>query len=331
MRTGQTTRKYTRHRKDGKTFSVWIPRFLASLQTANYSGGTIAAYEKKLRKWAKYKTYLAEHDGDQPENLQDLERVGMTAPVDAKPREIEEYLTQLRIERGIGPETLRVHLAALGSFYGFLQEQGCVTENPVRKIALPKQKNRELKYLHHEEVMAMLEKIQNPRDKTLIRTIYATGMRVSEICGLCIEHIRFEDQTIRVYGKGGKIRSVICDEETLAMIREHLEDRNTGPVFLGLGGRKAISTQNVEYILRKYAPQGITPHKLRHSYATELYNRTKNLVHVQENLGHNSVQTTSIYLHANLEERRRAYLECFPLAQSSSRSQYSRTDISADR
>lgn len=325
----EQTRKYTRHRKDGKTFSVWLPRFLKNLQTKNYANNTIWTYEEKLQKWARYKTYLAEHDGEEPENIQDLEHVGMTATVDAKPREIEEYITRLRIERNLKPETLRGHLSALASFYLFLQEQGCIAQNPVKKIAMPKRKDRELKYLHHEEVMTMLEKIQKHRDKTLIRTIYATGMRVSEICGLRVEHIQFEEQTIRVYGKGGKIRSVICDEETLAMIREHLDGRTTGPVFLGLGDRKAISTQNVEYILRKYAPPGITPHKLRHSYATELYNRTKNLVHVQENLGHSSVETTSIYLHANLEERRKAYLECFPLAQSSSR--YSRTDISADR
>ena len=89
--------------------------------------------------------------------------------------------------------------------------------------------------------------LTNPRDALLIRTIYATGMRVSEICGLCAEHIDFEEQTIRVRGKGGKIRIVFCDPETLSQIREHLGGRSEGPVFLGNRG-KAISPRTVQHI-----------------------------------------------------------------------------------
>jgi integrase/recombinase XerC/integrase/recombinase XerD len=161
--------------------------------------------------------------------------------------------------------------------------------------------------------MALITSLRNPRDVLLIRTIYATGMRVSELCGLSVEHISFEEQAIRVRGKGGKIRTVFCDLDTLSMIRYHLNGRTEGPVFLGNCGR-AISPRTVQHVFNRYAPSGITPHKIRHSYASELYKHSHNLRVVQENLGHNSIQTTEIYIHTDIDERRKAYQECFPLA-----------------
>lgn len=167
--------------------------------------------------------------------------------------------------------------------------------------------------MKHSQVIRLIESIEDPRDRLIVRTIYATGVRVSELCGINIEDIDFEDGTIRVRGKGGKIRIVFVDSETLDEMDKFIGSRIEGPLFPGQMGHN-ISPRAVQHIFRKYAPEGITPHKIRHSYASELYRRSKNLRVVQENLGHTSIKTTEIYLHTDLEERKKVYQEYFPLA-----------------
>ena len=180
-------------------------------------------------------------------------------------------------------------------------------------IDRPKLKEKELKYLKHNQVMNLLKNIKDERDRLIIRTIYATGVRVSELCGIDISNIDFEDRTIRILGKGGKVRTVFVDEETLSEIDKFTGGRIDGPLFLGQMNQP-ISPRTVQYIFTKYAPKGITPHKIRHSYASELYKRSKNLRVVQENLGHSSIQTTEIYLHTDVDERRDIYQKYFPLS-----------------
>ncbi|MDD1661407.1 MAG: tyrosine-type recombinase/integrase, partial [Methanomicrobiales archaeon] len=153
----------------------------------------------------------------------------------------------------------------------------------------------------------------DPRDRLVVRTIYATGVRVSELSGIRMEDIDFGAHTIRVKGKGGKIRMVFIDGDTLDEIRAFAGERRVGPLFPGQMG-KPISPRTIQFIFRKYAPEGITPHKLRHSYASELYTRSKNLRVVQENLGHSSIKTTEIYLHTDVEERKKVYQDFFPLS-----------------
>ncbi len=296
-----------------RTFNIWIPRYLSSLQTKNYSDNTIEAYGRILRLFAQYQTCLEANDGIAPAATAELAPFGMTADIDADPFTIMDFFTLIRNERHLKPASLHQYDSALSSFYRHLIQQGITDTNPMNRVDRPKIKDRELKYLRHKEVMQFIESLENPRDALLIRTIYATGMRVSEVCGLAAEHINYEENTIRVRGKGGKIRIVFIDTDTLQMIRTHLNGRVAGPVFLGNKGH-AISPRTVQHIFNLYAPPGITPHKIRHSYASELYKRSHNLRVVQENLGHNSIQTTEIYIHTDLDERRKAYQQYFPLA-----------------
>ena len=234
-----------------RTFQIWIPRYISSIETKNYSENTIEAYGRVLKLFARYKTYL----GDTPENTEVLAGLGMSADVDADALEITDFFTMIRNERHLKPASLHQYDSALSSFYRHLIAQNVVDANPMSRVERPKIKDRELKYLRHKEVMAFIASLTNPRDALLIRTIYATasltnprdallirtiyatGMRVSEICGLCAEHIDFEEQTIRVRGKGGKIRIVFCDPETLSQIREHLGGRSEGgPSWGEIGG-----------------------------------------------------------------------------------------------
>ena len=227
--------------------------------------------------------------------------------------EITEYLSFLTQNREYHATTLNRILSSLSSFYRFMIIQDVLSANPVPRIDRPRVKDVELKYLKHSQVIRLLRSIPDPRDKLIVRIIYATGVRVSELCSINVEDIDIDDQMIRVKGKGGKIRMVFVDQETLDDIDLMIADRLTGPLFYGQQGHH-ISPRTVQHIFKKYAPEGITPHKIRHSYASELYRRSKNLRVVQENLGHASIKTTEVYLHTDLDERRRVYHDYFPLS-----------------
>lgn len=298
-----------------RTFGSWIPRYISSLQTKNYSANTVEAYERVLKLFARYEMYLKENDGELPAATADFEDKTLGADIDVTSLDIVDFFTLIRNERHLSASSIHQYDSALSSFYQYLIKQDVLSANPMDKIDRPKIKDRELKYLRHQQVMEFISSLKNPRDSLLVRTIYATGMRVSEVCGMKIEHIDYNEETIRVRGKGGKIRVVFCDFDTLNMIRKHVGERKTGFVFEGRGGA-ALSPRTVQHVFNLYAPEGITPHKIRHSYASELYRRSHNIRVVQENLGHTSIKTTEIYVHTDLDERREAYHQYFPLANN---------------
>ena len=126
-----------------------------------------------------------------------------------------------------------------------------------------------------------------------------------------IEGIDFREESGRALGKGRKVRTVMCDEITLRMMRDYISGRSSGYVFLSHG--HPIEPQAVQRVFWLYAPAGITPQKIRHRHETELYKASHDLMAVQENLGPTSIQTTQIYLHNDLEERKKSY-QSFPLA-----------------
>lgn len=268
------------------------------LTMRNYSEKTVDTYRRVLHDFSLYSA------GVQSSEDPDVETDGY---------EVTNFMAAASVERGLSATTMNRYLSTLSSFYTFLVGQQVIDTNPVLGVDRPRIKDRELLYLKHVDVIRLLEKIGDLRDRLLIRTIYATGVRVSELCGIMIEHIDFDEETIRIRGKGGKIRTVFIDPDTLNAIRSFTGGRADGPLFKGRSGAP-LSSRSVQHIFRKYAPAGITPHKIRHSYASELYRRSRNLRVVQENLGHSSIQTTEVYLHTDLEERRKVYQEHFPLS-----------------
>jgi integrase/recombinase XerC/integrase/recombinase XerD len=298
----------------GGFFSEWLGRYRHYLRMRNYSPRTIQSYEQVVRHFAYYVWLRRNID---PQKLmvywEDFSKARAETDVEVEPALIEDYLSFMTSTRTYKPTTLHRIISTLSSFYRFLYSQGAVTTNPLIGVDRPKIKGQELRYLKHSQVIRLIESIEDPRDRLIVRTIYATGVRVSELCGINIEDIDFEDGTIRVRGKGGKIRIVFVDSETLDEMDKFIGSRIEGPLFPGQMGHN-ISPRAVQHIFRKYAPEGITPHKIRHSYASELYRRSKNLRVVQENLGHTSIKTTEIYLHTDLEERKKVYQEYFPLA-----------------
>lgn len=313
----------------GGFFSEWLGRYRHYLRMRNYSPRTIQSYEQVVRHFAYYVWLRRNID---PQKLmvywEDFSKARAETDVEVEPALFEDYLSFLSSMRTYKPKTMHRVISTLSSFYRFLYSQGAVTTNPLIGVERPKIKGQELRYLKHSQVIRLIDSIEDPRDRLIVRTIYATGVRVSELCGMNIEDIDFEEGTIRVRGKGGKIRIVFVDPDTLSEMDRFIGSRIEGPLFLGQMGHH-ISPRAVQHIFRKYAPEGITPHKIRHSYASELYRRSKNLRVVQENLGHTSIKTTEIYLHTDLEERKRVYQEFFPLAEKSTKGRENEADHDA--
>ena len=294
-------------------FSEWIPRFIQYLKMRNYSAKTLLSYDQTLTRFGHY-IWLTRNSraAITPESFQ-KHPVRLETEVEVNAIQITEYLSFLTQSREYHATTLNRILSSLSSFYRFMIMQDVLAANPVPRIDRPRVKDVELRYLKHSQVIRLLRSIPDSRDRLIVRIIYATGVRVSELCSINVEDIDIDDQMIRVKGKGGKIRMVFVDQETLDEIDLMVADRFTGPLFFGQQGHN-ISPRTIQHIFRKYAPEGITPHKIRHSYASELYRRSKNLRVVQENLGHASIKTTEVYLHTDLDERRRVYHDYFPLS-----------------
>ncbi|NYT05619.1 MAG: tyrosine-type recombinase/integrase [Methanomicrobiales archaeon] len=299
---------------EGDYFSEWLTRYAHYLRMRNYSPRTITSYEESIRRFARYLWLRRNaHPGRLVIYEKDLAAARTDTDVEATPALIIDYLAFLSSMRTYKPATLHRVISTLSSFYRYLYVQGIVSANPMAAVDRPRIKEKELVCLKHSQVTRLIDSIPDQRDRLIVRTIYATGVRVSELCGIDIADIDFEDHTIRVRGKGGKIRTVFIDRDTLAEIKEFVNGRFSGPLFAGQQGH-AIAPRTVQYIFSKYAPEGITPHKIRHSYASELYRRSRNLRVVQENLGHTSINTTEIYLHTDIDERKEVYHRFFPLA-----------------
>jgi len=295
-------------------FSEWLKSYRNYLRMRNYSPRTLDSYEQVIRHFGYY--IWLRRNTDMTKLVfywKDFEKARLDTSVEVTPVQVNDFLSFVSSMQTYKPKTFHRIISTLSSFYRFLYSQEVVRANPLTGIDRPRIKQQEVKYLKHNQVLRLIDSIEDTRDKLIVRTIYATGVRVSELCNINIEDIDFDEHTIRIRGKGDKIRTVFVDEETLGEISKFIGNRIIGPLFVGQQG-KHISSRAIQHIFRHYAPQGITPHKIRHSYASELYKRSKNLRVVQENLGHTSIKTTEIYLHTDIDERRQVYQQYFPLS-----------------
>ena len=297
-------------------FSEWVKSYRNYLRMRNYSPHTLESYEQVIRHFAYYVWLRRNTEVTKLVFFwKDFANARLDTSVDVTPVMITDFLSFVSTMQTYKPKTFHRIISTLSSFYRFLYTQGAVVANPLTGIERPRIKQQEVRYLKHSQVLRLIDSIEDRRDKLIVRIIYATGVRVSELCNMNIEDIDFEEHTIRILGKGGKIRMVFIDDETLVDIRTFIGNKIEGPVLIGQQG-KHISPRAIQHIFKHYAPSGITPHKIRHSYASELYRRSKNLRVVQENLGHTSIKTTEIYLHTDIDERRQVYQQFFPLGNN---------------
>jgi integrase/recombinase XerC len=248
-----------------------------------------------------------------------------------EPLTIREFLAYLYAQNYTKSTTAR-KLATLRSFFKFLIRRGVVSVNPLSTIRTPKQEKRLPKCLDLEQVQRLLDApgdadLLGARDKAMLEILYSSGIRVSELVELEMSDLDLQEGILRVRGKGRKDRLTPIGSQAIKAVQRYFELRNADPklqslatqrVFLNKHG-EPLSTRSVRRKLDKYLVEagldpGISPHTLRHSFATHLLNNGADLRSVQELLGHQSLSTTQIYTHLTTSRVKQVYDDAHPRA-----------------
>jgi len=276
----------------------------------NASVHTISAYGRDL---GQFIDYIGERGG----TFRKVDNV-----------QIRGFMAQLH-ERKLKKSSSARKLAAIRSFYKFGVKKKWIAENPAKMVATPKQEKRVPSFLSEEEMAGFLEvppseKPLDLRDSAILELLYASGIRVGELVGINLEDANLGERLIRVRGKGKKERLVpfgrTAREGLTAYLRVRpalVQDRiGEKALFLNYQGRR-ISSRSVERIVDKYirltaVKRKISPHSLRHSFASHLLSRGADLRVIQELLGHESLATTQKYTHLNLGQLMDVYRKSHP-------------------
>lgn len=278
------------------------------------SANTRQAYERDLRLFCKT---LGFKNSD--------------ALVNVSREQITGYMTQLK-EKGLAAATIARKLAAIKAFYRFMTAEGYMDANPAEVVEAGTKGIKLPRVLSEVEVVRLLNQpdittAEGFRDRTMLEVLYATGMRVSELINLTLERVDLNMKYIIAFGKGSKERIVPLGSVAAEFLQQYLEkvrpkltheDRNTNIVFLAFGGHE-LTRQRFWQIIRGYGRKAninkaLTPHILRHSFATHLLDNGADLRSVQELLGHSDISTTQIYTHLTNKRLRDIYAKAHPRA-----------------
>ena len=253
------------------------------------------------------------------------------------------YLRSLG-RRGLSPAACRLRFSALRSLYRFLIRRGLAETSPVRQVQLPKPVRRLPRFLTVDQMFALLEapakawaafaeqadgrsrELDFHRDTAILETIYSCGLRVAELAGLRIQDIDWQERVVRVLGKGKKERLLPIGGLALLAIQRYrnglpVANKEAAPVFLADPERdRPVSARVIQLRLKRYLlaaelDPSLTPHKLRHSYATHMLDEGADLRSVQELLGHAHLVTTQVYTHVSTERLKKAYDAAHPRAR----------------
>jgi len=286
----------------------YIDKFIRYLEIEkNYSPNTVINYRIDLRSFRDHAVGL------------DLEKIDYLF--------LRKYLAILK-EKNLSSRTIGRKLSALRSFFRFLAREGYLKSNPIRILSSPKAQKHLPLFMTEEEVGLLIESAQAKndtderglRDRAILETFYSTGLRISELVGLSVQDVDFISGVVKVMGKGRKERIAPIGERALKTLRQYLGKRKkeSEALFLNKSGRR-LSSRGVRGIVDKYIrlmgmKQGMSPHTLRHSFATHLLNRGADLRTVQELLGHANLSTTQIYTHMTTEKLKNVYDHAHPRA-----------------
>ncbi|HZF00373.1 MAG TPA: tyrosine recombinase XerC [Methylomirabilota bacterium] len=308
----------------------WIQKFLAHLAVDRGA----SAYTQR-----NYKQALAEFSRWHLEERQ-------SAPVWGKLQR-DDFRNYLRFlgRHNLGRAAIQLRFSALRTFYKFLIRHGIVEISPIKSLSLPKLEKRLPKFLTKQQMEDLLKapfellKLRKEkkgagrpistaaclRDIAVLETIYSCGLRISELCGLRAEDIDWSGQIVRVRGKGKKERLVPIGKPALMAIQDYWNTlkrppSGASPVFFSETKKRAplapiqLSRRLKQYLVIAGLDPGLTPHKLRHSYATHLLDAGADLRSVQELLGHAHLITTQVYTHVTTERLKKAYDAAHPRA-----------------
>ena len=267
----------------------------------NAAGNTIASYRLDLM---RYLDFLAAN--------------GITSLNNVKDRDITGFISMLH-DIGLSPRSISRNFSSIKGFHKFLLGEGTVKKNPTQTLEVPKLSRTLPDVLSQNEIDTILHQpnVSEPlgiRDRTILETLYATGMRVSELIQLKQSHIYPSDGFVRVFGKGSKERLIPIGRSALEWINRYLKEvrvelakhgRGQDILFLNARGRPmtrmAIWNIVKTYTLKSGIQKAVHPHTFRHSFATHLLEGGADLRSVQEMLGHSDINTTQIYTHIDRE------------------------------
>lgn len=280
----------------------------------NYSQNTIESYRRQL---GKFVVFLEKN------RIDDIHKVTKAM--------VQVYLSEEQ-QQNLSTRTIAQLITALRSFFKYLALENFLEENPLAQLSLPKMPKQLPKYLTLDEVdKLLLLEIDQPahfklRTRVLIELLYSCGMRISELISLKIEHVHFQMGLIKVYGKGDKERMIPVNSYALELIEEYLEtarpkilkQRQCDFLLLNHHG-KQLTRQGAWKLIQQAArlsgiEKSVSPHMLRHSFATHLIENGADLRIVQELLGHSDISTTQIYTHVSKKHLQKAYKKYHPRA-----------------
>lgn len=240
---------------------------------------------------------------------------------------IGNYLATLR-EKGNKSRTLNRKLSVVRMFYKFLYTEGKIDHNPVEGVSSPRLGRKIPSFLSEKEVEALLEapsvdEQYGSRDRAILEVVYGAGLRISELVNLNLTDLNLKGGWVKVLGKGSKERIVPLGREACRWVRIYLRKRRIETtdklsLFCNRYGKR-LSRQACWKIIKKYSQKAsitkkISPHTLRHSFATHLLSRDADLRFVQELLGHTNISTTQIYTHITQERLKKVYKKYHPRA-----------------
>ncbi|MFN3135633.1 MAG: site-specific tyrosine recombinase/integron integrase [Candidatus Kryptonium sp.] len=296
-----------------------IRKFLEYLDIErNYSQKTIQTYHDALY---EFYAFIA-NNSKQKINVAKIDR-----------SLIRDYLSYLH-SKGLKKTSISTKLSALKSFFKFLTRFKIINSNPTIGFSLKTDKSIPV-FLEEnkiEKLMALpdLKTDEGIRDRAILETLYSTGIRVSELCGMNLEDIDFANETVKVLGKGGKVRLVPFGKKAKEALIKYLDIRQnfTTPqqtdddkkaLFLSLKGKR-ITAVEVYHIVSRYISaiadlEKKGPHVFRHSFATHLLNHGADIMAVKELLGHSSLSTTQRYTHVTVEHLKKTYKLAHPRSE----------------
>ncbi len=328
--------------------SVIVQEFLSYLRfEKRFSEHTAKCYEADLRQFGEFLigASVCSPPADEPISLSPT-KSGEAGPATAVATQTNAKVDQLLLsvqtaavrtylaflnEKQYSKATIARKLATLRSFYKFLVKRNQLGSNPVAAVRTPKQEKKLPKFLEYEEVRKLLETppMNNwlgARDRAILETLYSTGIRVSELVALNMDDVDFLGEVVHVRGKGKKERISPIGSSALQTIQHYMEFRNkraqsnsnfdSKVLFVSKQGRR-LSTRSVRRKMDKYLKMAgldpaISPHTLRHSFATHMLNNGADLRSVQELLGHQSLSTTQVYTHLTTRKLKEVYENAHP-------------------
>jgi len=277
-----------------------------------YSPNTLSSYRRDIEGLF---TYLKDKGVVSPENL--------------NRKHIVASVSEL-LRKGMSASSVTRKIAAVKSFCHFLLREGIIKDDPTIDIQFPKMEKRLPKALSPSEVLRLIEYPKGEqnlhvRDRAILEVLYGSGIRASELVGLNMSHVNLDVGYLRCMGKGGKERIVPFGSAAIKALKEYIDKarpklikKDCDPLFFDRAGRR-LTRQGLWYIFNDYVKKaglktGVSPHSLRHSFATHLLERGADLRSVQEMLGHANIKTTEIYTNVSRERIRRVYKEAHPRA-----------------